>query len=77
MRRSIVSLFLRIGRLAKGRREVGRLAELDDNALWDIGFTRTDVAGALAASLFRDPSFFLKQVCCGRRLRAAVIQTCC
>ena len=40
------SLISRIARLARGRREIGRLAELDDNALRDIGLTRTDVAGA-------------------------------
>ena len=71
------SLMSRIVHIVKGRREIGRLVELDDNALRDIGLTRTDVAGALAASLFRDPSFFLKQVCCGRPLRVSEIQTCC
>lgn len=71
------SLISKIVHIVKGRREVGRLSELDDNALRDIALTRTDVAGALAASLFRGPSFFLKQVCCGRPLRVSEIQSCC
>lgn len=78
MRQSgLKSMISKIVHIVKGRREVGTLSELDDNALRDIGLTRTDVAGALAASLFRDPSFFLKQVCCGRPLRVSEIQTCC
>ena len=38
------------------RREVLRLAELDDRALKDIGLLRSDVEGALLAPLHEDPS---------------------
>lgn len=41
------------------RREVLRLAELDDRGLKDIGLVRSDVEGALATSWLRDPSSVL------------------
>ena len=71
------SLAFGFARLFRARREVAELAELDDYALRDIGLTRSDVAGALAASPFRNPSLFLKQVCCGQPLRVSEVQTCC
>jgi uncharacterized protein YjiS (DUF1127 family) len=43
------------------RREVMRLAELDERGLKDIGLVRSDVAGALAASWLDDPSAVLAQ----------------
>lgn len=43
------------------RREITRLAELDEHHLKDIGLSRTDVTGALAVSLLDDPS----RVLCG------------
>ena len=41
------------------RREILRLAELDDRCLKDIGLVRSDVEGALATSWLRDPSTVL------------------
>lgn len=41
------------------RRDVGRLLEMDDRALKDIGLTRSDVHGALAVRVTRDPSTVL------------------
>lgn len=38
------------------RREVMRLADLDDHLLKDIGLTRSQVSGALARPLLADPS---------------------
>jgi uncharacterized protein YjiS (DUF1127 family) len=38
------------------RREVLRLADLDDRALKDIGLLRADVEGALLEPLHKDPS---------------------
>jgi uncharacterized protein YjiS (DUF1127 family) len=43
-------------RILRHRREISKLAELDDHHLKDIGLTRTDVSGALAVSLLDDPS---------------------
>ncbi|PZU94626.1 MAG: hypothetical protein DI527_03390 [Chelatococcus sp.] len=41
------------------RREILRLAELDDRCLKDIGLVRSDVEGALATSWLHDPSTML------------------
>lgn len=41
------------------RREVMRLAELDERGLKDIGLVRSDIAGALATPWFSDPSAVL------------------
>jgi uncharacterized protein YjiS (DUF1127 family) len=52
-------VFRRLALLAtalKHRREVLRLADLDDRALKDIGLMRSDVEFALAERFFRDPS---------------------
>jgi len=46
-------------RTLRNRHEVRKLAELDERSLKDIGLTRSDVQGALAASLLSDPSLFL------------------
>ncbi|MCO5092324.1 DUF1127 domain-containing protein [Bosea sp. (in: a-proteobacteria)] len=43
------------------RREVMRLAELDERGLKDIGLVRSDVDGALATSWLGDPSSVLAQ----------------
>ena len=42
------------------RREVMRLAELDERGLKDIGLVRSDIAGALATSWYKDPSAVLQ-----------------
>lgn len=41
------------------RREVMRLAEIDERGLKDIGLVRSDIAGALATSWLKDPSAVL------------------
>ncbi len=66
---TLVSALSRFGRAAKNRFEVRILADLDDHLLSDIGLRRTDVRAALALPLHRDPSRWLKEVCCqGRTL---------
>jgi uncharacterized protein YjiS (DUF1127 family) len=50
----------------KHRREVGRLAELDDRALQDIGLVRSRVDLALAEPYFVDPSAVLVRSVFGR-----------
>ena len=42
------------------RREVIRLAELDERGLKDIGLVRSDIDGALATAWFNDPSAVLE-----------------
>ncbi len=48
--------------LRKDRRDVRRLAELDDHMLKDIGLVRGQVHGALAEPLHRSPSRMLVAV---------------
>jgi uncharacterized protein YjiS (DUF1127 family) len=43
------------------RREILRLAELDERSLKDIGLVRSDVDGALATSWLKDPSTILSE----------------
>lgn len=43
-------------RALRHRREVQRLAELDDRTLKDIGLLRSDVEGALTEPFHKDPS---------------------
>jgi uncharacterized protein YjiS (DUF1127 family) len=49
----------RFVRAVRNRRDVMRLAELDDRTLKDIGLVRSDVAGALDQPLSADPSRIL------------------
>jgi uncharacterized protein YjiS (DUF1127 family) len=46
-------------RAVRHRRDVMRLAELDDRSLKDIGLVRSDIAGALDQPLGTDPSKIL------------------
>jgi Uncharacterized conserved small protein len=46
-------------RALQHRHEIRHLAEFDDRMLKDIGLVRSDVEGALAESLFHDPSWVL------------------
>ena len=57
--RAVSGLFRQPGAVLKAlrhRREVLRLADLDDRALKDIGLLRADVEGALLEPLHKDPS---------------------
>ncbi len=70
---AVVALARRLASLwqaIENRRQIGRLATLDDRHLADIGITRGDVHAALASSLSDDPS---DQLCAlaGERRRAA------
>lgn len=55
----------------RNRHEVRKLAELDERSLKDIGLTRSDVQGALAASLLSDPSLVLGGIAGMEHARAA------
>jgi uncharacterized protein YjiS (DUF1127 family) len=46
----------------KNRRQVTRLASLDDRCLKDIGLVRSDVHAALSTSMLTDPSHHLCDV---------------
>ena len=58
-------------RILRNRHEVRKLAELDERSLKDIGLTRSDVQGALAASLLSDPSLVLGDIAGMEHGRAA------
>jgi uncharacterized protein YjiS (DUF1127 family) len=51
----------------KGRRELTRLAELDDRMLADIGLRRSDLDAARSGPLLQDPTSILEEH--GRHLR--------
>jgi uncharacterized protein YjiS (DUF1127 family) len=57
--RGIVRRIVDLARAFRDRQEVKRLVEMDDRALKDIGLLRSDVDGALAEPLFRNPSAVL------------------
>jgi uncharacterized protein YjiS (DUF1127 family) len=57
--RAVFDPIARLARAISDRQDVKRLMELDDRALKDIGLTRSDVDGALAEPLFRNPSAVL------------------
>jgi len=61
---------VRFGRALRNRRQVVRLCEFDDRMLKDIGLTRSEVHGALAAPLRTDPSTLLLVRRVERRARA-------
>lgn len=60
--RGVVRGFTGVGALIRAlvhRREILRLAELDERGLKDIGLVRSDIDGALATSWLDDPSIVL------------------
>jgi uncharacterized protein YjiS (DUF1127 family) len=69
--RAVFGSMVRLARALSDRQDVKRLMELDDRALKDIGLTRSDVDGALAEPLFRNPSTVLLRSV-ERRSRAEV-----
>jgi uncharacterized protein YjiS (DUF1127 family) len=73
LRAAVVALAGRLAALwqaIENRRQIGRLATLDDRYLADIGITRGDVHAALASSLSDNPSNQLRALA-GERRRAA------
>jgi uncharacterized protein YjiS (DUF1127 family) len=60
--RPVARVTSRAVRTLRNRREVLALSGLDDRALKDIGLTRTDVHGALAAPIHQDPSAILRDL---------------
>ncbi|MFM9973399.1 MAG: DUF1127 domain-containing protein [Beijerinckiaceae bacterium] len=56
--RAIAQIFV----VLKNRRQIARLADLDDRALKDIGLIRSDVDAALTLPLHMDPSHHLREV---------------
>ncbi|HEX8168689.1 MAG TPA: DUF1127 domain-containing protein [Beijerinckiaceae bacterium] len=76
--RAALGVFRQSGTVLKAlrhRREVLRLADLDDRALKDIGLLRSDVEGALLEPLHKDPSKVLsfRRVEHRDRLRPAAV----
>lgn len=60
--RGVVRGFVGVRALTRAlvhRREILRLAELDERGLKDIGLVRSDIDGALATSWLNDPSVLL------------------
>jgi uncharacterized protein YjiS (DUF1127 family) len=57
---ALVQVVRRIVVAIKHRRELSRLAELDDRMLADIGLRRSDLQAASSAPLWLDPTSFLK-----------------
>ena len=52
------------------RRAANELLDWDARALKDIGLTRSDLRGALASPLFKDPTEFLSLIAAGREVGA-------
>jgi len=61
-------LVVRALRVFKNRRQITQLSALSDEALKDIGLTRSDVRRARALPLHTDPAPFLKQMASGHGL---------
>lgn len=62
------SFVLHLARVARNRRQVVALGELDDHLLRDIGLERADVLAVLAQPRHRDPARMLKLLCCHGRV---------
>jgi uncharacterized protein YjiS (DUF1127 family) len=57
----VVAPVAHVERAIRHRLAVRRLLQLDDHALKDIGLTRSEVSGALAAPVWQDPSRLLAE----------------
>lgn len=66
-------LVARALRVFKNRRQVTQLSTLSDEALKDIGLTRSDVRRAVALPFYSDPAPFLRQMADGHTLLALQI----
>jgi uncharacterized protein YjiS (DUF1127 family) len=44
-----------VARIRRHHRDIGKLQQMDDRALRDIGLTRADLHGAASAPFWRDP----------------------
>jgi uncharacterized protein YjiS (DUF1127 family) len=63
-------LVARALRVFKNRHQMGKLSELSDAALKDIGLTRSDVRRAIALPVHTDPVPFLTQMANGHSIAA-------
>jgi uncharacterized protein YjiS (DUF1127 family) len=58
----IMAMLVRaVWQIVGSRKELARLADLDDRMLADIGLTRSDLHVARFASLWEDPTSILKR----------------
>jgi uncharacterized protein YjiS (DUF1127 family) len=58
---ALVQVVWQIVAAIKGRRELTRLAELDDRMLADIGLRRSDLDAARSGPLLQDPTSILEE----------------
>jgi uncharacterized protein YjiS (DUF1127 family) len=70
-------LVARALRVFKNRRQMGKLSELSDAALKDIGLTRSDVRRAIALPVHTDPVPFLTQMANGHCTRRTAAHAPC
>ncbi len=68
----ILSLFKRVARAMRNRRDANVLARLDRRMLADIGLTRSDLNDAFSTPLWEDPTALLSERAIERRMHRAV-----
>lgn len=72
--RAVLRVVVGFGIALMHRREVTTLLDLDDRMLKDIGLVRSDIQGALAGSIGRDPSVVLRLRSVEHRARRRAIE---